>query len=178
MAWKNSETAYGFPARILHWLLALLIIGLLAFGIYLAEARIAIADLYLYGWHKALGILALALIALRLVIRFTNAAPSPPGPDNRQAIIARSVHRLLYLLMVLMPLSGWIASSASAFPMSFFGLFPIPAIAPQSELVEDLFFAIHGISGKLLIVALILHVLGALHRQFIKRDGTLRRMWF
>ena len=178
MLWKNTETGYSLAGKTLHWALAVLIISQIGLGLYLENAKIGVADLYLYGWHKALGMLAFSSILLRIVWRLNSAAPQPLGVQNFQAKLAISLHRLLYVLMVVIPLSGWIASSASGFPMSFFNLFPLPAIAPVSELIETAFFEIHDVAGKLLIVALALHMAGALQRHFIKRDATLRRMWF
>lgn len=178
MFWKNTETGYSLIGKLLHWFLAVLIFSQIAFGLFLENAKIGVADLYLYGWHKAFGILALALIILRIFWRHSSPPLKPLGPENAQAKLAISLHRFLYFLMLAIPVSGWIASSASGFPMSFFSWFPLPAIAPVSEPIEDIFFTIHGISGKLLIPTLVLHIIGALQRHFIKGDATLRRMWF
>ena len=178
MLWKNTESGYSLVGKLLHWVLAIFIISQIGLGLYLENAKIGVADLYLYGWHKALGMLAFSLIFVRIFWRLSTTAPQPLGVQNFQAKLAKSLHRLLYVLMVVIPLSGWIASSASGFPMSFFNLFPLPAIAPVSEPIETAFFAIHDVAGKLLIVALALHMAGALQRHFIKRDATLHRMWF
>jgi len=176
--WRNTKTGFGLLGKLLHWGLALLIFEQIALGLYLANTKIGLSGLYLYGWHKALGMLALAFIILRVFWRLSSFMPEPHGPDNWQVQMAKALHRLLYLLMLLIPLSGWIASSASGFPMRFFGLFPLPVIVPVNETVEEISFAIHGYAGKLLIAVLLLHIAGALQRQFIKGDGTLRRMWF
>jgi len=178
MNWRNTNDSFGLIAKSLHWGLAVVIIGLIAFGMYLANARISVSQLHLYGWHKALGLLAFTFIILRVIWRILSPKPIPIDPENWQAKLANNIHWILYLLMVLMPLSGWIASSAAGFPMSFFGLFPLPAIAPTSERLEGFFFAVHGIAGKLLILSLLLHLAGALQRQFVKHDGTMGRMWF
>jgi len=178
MKWRNTEDQFGLTSKLFHWLLAGLILALLAFGLYLDNAKIGISELYLYGWHKALGLLTFSLIVLRLVWTIRSPKPKPLGPENWQSKFADQTHRFLYAMMLVMPLSGWIASSASGFPMSFFGLFPVPAIAPASEQIEDIFFSIHGVAGKALIIALLLHLGGALQRHFVKRDDTLRRMWF
>ena len=178
MRWRNTDTAFGLPSKLLHWALAVLIIGLIGFGMYIEDLKVSLDNLHLFNWHKALGILAFSLILLRLLWRFLSPPPPVLGPSGWQATAAHWVHRLFYILMVAMPLCGWIASSATGFEISFFGLFPIPLITPENEPVEMVFFAQHGIIGKLLIFLILLHVAGAMQRQFVKRDGTLRRMWF
>lgn len=178
MNWRNTDNNFGLTSKLFHWLLAGLIFGLLVFGMYLDNTKIGIADLYLYGWHKALGLLAFSLIILRVLWAQLSIKPAVLGPGNWQSKTAVLIHKSLYAMMLVMPLSGWIASSASGFPMSFFGLFPLPAIAPESERIEYIFFLVHGIAAKAMIVALILHISGAFQRHFIKRDNTLRRMWF
>ncbi len=178
MLWRNSDTAYGLPSKLLHWLIAALIFGLIGLGLYLENTKIGLDQLYLYGWHKATGVLAFSLILLRLIWRAASPPPPVLGNPGWQTTAAHWVHRLFYVGMVAMPISGWIASSATGFDMSFFGLFPIPFIAPTSELLEEVFFTLHGIIGKLLILLIVLHVAGAVQRQFVKQDGTLHRMWF
>ena len=178
MVWRNSDTGYGLTAKLFHWSIALLILVLLGFGTYLAEVKISIAQLYLYGWHKSLGLLTFTLILLRIFWRFRSPTPPPLGEKNWQYSLAHYLHRFMYVLMVLMPLSGWIASSASGFPISFFGLFPLPLIAPESEQIETVGFEIHGLIGNLLLISIVLHLGGALQRHFVKKDATLKRMWF
>ena len=176
--WKNTPGRFGLFTKSLHWVMAVLIIGLLALGLYLANVKIPIAQLYLYGWHKAAGTAALTLAILRILWVLYSRPPKPLGETGWHRIAAKAAHGMLYLLMLVVPLSGWIASSATGFEMSFFGLFPIPFIAPVSENIEDTFFAIHHFATRGLIALLLLHMAAALHRQFVKKDGTLRRMWF
>ena len=174
---RNSQTQFGTLSKLLHWVIALLVIGLIGLGLYLENVKIHYTQLYLYGWHKSAGILAFTLICLRLIWHFWSTPPAPLG-GGWQRVAAKSAHRVLYVLMIIVPLSGWIASSASGFEMTFFGLFPIPFIAPVSETTEERFFAIHGISTKLLIAVIGLHVGAAFYRHWGKKDRTLMRMWF
>lgn len=177
MGWKNSDTGFGLFSKLIHWFSAVLILGLIGLGLYLTNVKIHYTQLYLFGWHKAAGMLALTLLILRYVWHLRSCPPHPIGA-GWQTTLARWVHGSLYLLLLIVPLSGWIASSASGFEMSFFGLFPIPFITSVSETVEHRFFWVHWAATRLLIVLLIAHIGGALHRHWVKKDNTLRRMGF
>lgn len=177
MRWKNSDAGFGLLTKLLHWSSAVLIFSLIALGLYLTNVKIHYTQLYLFGWHKAAGILALSLITLRFLWHRHSRPPRPLG-ISWQTKLARLVHGSFYLLLAIVPLSGWIASSASGFEISFFGLFPIPLIAPISETIEHRFFLVHWLTTRLLIGLLIAHIGGAVYRHGFKRDGTLRRMWF
>ncbi|MCP5086850.1 MAG: cytochrome b [Rhodobacteraceae bacterium] len=176
--WRNSPDSFGLTSKLLHWVTAALVFGLIGLGLYLANTKVRLDQLHLYGWHKATGLLAFSLILLRVAWRIISPPPEVIGTAGWQSVVAHWVHRLLFVCTIAMPITGWVASSATGFEMSFFGLFSIPLITPVSERLEDVFFALHGIIGRLLILLIILHVAGALQRQFVKRDGTLKRMWF
>jgi len=178
MGLRNSPTTYGLVSKLLHWSIALNIFTLLGLGLYIKNTKITYDMIYLFGWHKSLGLLTFTLILLRVIWLFASSPPDPLGADGWQKKAAHLAHRSFYLLIVAMPVSGWIASSASGLPMDFLGLFPIPAIAPENEQLETVMFAVHGVVSKLLIFLLIVHIGAAFQRQFVKRDGTLRRIWF
>lgn len=173
--WRNSATRFGLASRLLHWTMAALIVALLILGTMLVRIQPNLSTLWLYGLHKTLGLIALALALIRLIWhRFT--PPPPIGPNTAwQNRAARATHRALYLLMLAIPLSGWIASSASGLDVVIFGQITLPAIAPTSEAVENAGFAIHGILTKLLMALLLAHIAGATLRG-LKHDGTLRRI--
>lgn len=177
---RNSNAQYGLVAKLFHWGLALYLLGMFVFGKYLASMTVGFSNLHLFNWHKAFGLVALTLILLRLAWRFLS--PPPPtlteGSRAWELRLAHFTHILLYCIMLGMPLTGWIASSASGIPISLFGLANVPLIAPPSEVIEDIFFGIHALLGSLLALIVALHVAGALKRHFILRDMTLRRMWF
>lgn len=177
---RNSGEKYGLVAKLFHWILALYLAGMFVFGKYLASMTIGFSNLHLFNWHKAFGLIALTLILLRLAWRLLS--PPPPtltaGSKPWELRLAHFTHFMLYALMLGIPMTGWIASSATAIDIPFFGLFNVPLIAPPSERVEDVFFGIHRLLGFLLVFFVALHVAGALKRHFILRDTTLRRMWF
>lgn len=175
MQLKNSETHFGFIAIFLHWLMAILIIGLLTVGLYMTSLPIGLLKLKLYGWHKALGILVLTLIFLRIIWRLTNVTPILSLPWLER-IAARLAHLALYVLMLAMPLSGWFMSSAADLPPSFFGLFTLPSLVAPNDELRQLFGLIHEWLGYGLITIIIIHTLAALKHHFIDKDDILRRM--
>jgi cytochrome b561 len=172
----NTPTSFGLISRLIHWAMAVLILAMLALGTQLSNMQPSLSNLWLYGLHKTGGFAALALILLRLIWHKISPPPAPIGPathwTNRAA---RAVHALTYILLVAIPLSGWIASSATGIDILFAESWTIPPIAPVSEAIDHWGFVAHGVLTKALMAVLTLHVLGALKRAFAG-DGTLARM--
>lgn len=174
--WRNSATRFGRTSRLLHWAMAVLIVGLLVLGTVLTSTKPNLSTLWLYGLHKTLGLTALCLAVVRLIWHRISPPPRPLGPPRHwQNRAARATHLALYVLMLAIPLSGWIASSASGLDVVIFGQITLPAIAPTSEAIENAGFAVHGILTKLLMALLLAHIAGAVLRG-LKHDGTLRRI--
>jgi cytochrome b561 len=177
MAWRNTPRSFGLVTRILHWAMALLILGMLAFGTRIAGMEPGLANLWMYGLHKSLGLILLALVLIRLLWHRLSPPPAPLGPQNTwSARLARIVHGTIYLLLLAVPISGWVASSASGLDVMLFDRWVIPPIAPVSEAWENAGWAAHSVLTKLLMALLLLHVAGALKRQ-MEGDGTVTRMW-
>lgn len=130
--------------------------------------------LWLYPLHKTLGIAVLGLTLARLVWRWY--CPPPPLPPGPTATLARWTHVLLLALLVAMPLVGWLGSSATGIDSVVFGAWVLPPLAAPSERLESLAFAVHRMLGWGLAALVALHVAGALHGQFVRRDATLSRM--
>jgi cytochrome b561 len=172
---KNTENRFGLIAILLHWIMAILIIGLLALGLYMVSLPISLEKLKLYGWHKEYGFLALGLVLFRLIWRLINITPHLSLPWFEK-IAARLVHWAFYGFMLAMPISGWLITSAAGLPASFFGLFTLPnLIAPNEELRLFFEFA-HKWLGYGLIATICLHASAALKHHFINKDDILRRM--
>ena len=169
-------TRHSRITRLLHWLLVPLLWALFGFGKYLENAEPSLSNFHLWGWHKSLGLLAFALILIRLIWRLTSQKPLPENLPAWQHNAAAITHLVLYVLMVLTPLLGWMASSASGLPITFFGVFDIPLIGPSGEEAERQLFRMHGICATILIVLSLLHVGAALHHHFVRRNNVLRRM--
>lgn len=172
---RNSDTHFGLIAILLHWIIAILIIGLLALGLYMVELPISLEKLKFYGWHKEYGLLVLALVIVRLGWRLINITPNLSIPFLEK-IAARAVHWAFYGFMFAMPITGWLVTSSAGLPASFFGLFTLPNLVAASQ--ENLLFYsdIHKWLGYGLIATIILHTLAALKHHFINKDDILRRM--
>ncbi|MDB5660374.1 MAG: cytochrome [Cypionkella sp.] len=174
--WRNTATRFGLTSRLLHWSMAALILTLLVLGTVLTSIQPGLSTLWLYGQHKTLGIITLSLALVRLIWHRISPAPASLGsPVAWQNRVARATHLALYALMLAIPLSGWIASSATGLDVVIFGQIILPPIAPVSEAWENTGFAIHGILTKVLMALLALHIAGAVLRG-LKGDGTLRRI--
>ena len=175
--WRNTSNRYGCLSIGLHWVIALLVIGLLTLGLYMTSQKMSPDIMRLYGLHKSFGITVLALVALRLSWRVYNHAPDLPVTMNRlERVLAKSTHWLFYVLLLGMPLSGWAMSSAGSHPVSFFGWFTLPGLLAPNKPLGHQFGEAHEIIGWTLIVLISLHVLAALYHHFIKKDDILRRM--
>lgn len=174
MQYRNTATRFGLVTRALHWGIAAMIVVQLPLGLRLSDMQPALANLWLFGLHKSLGLLIFALMTLRILWHIVSKPPEPLG-GGWQAQAAKAAHRAIYVLMVAIPLSGWAASSATGIDTVFFDRWTVPAIAPVSERYEAIGFAIHDIATKLLLALLALHIGAALKRE-MDGDGTLRRM--
>lgn len=172
---KNDASHYGLLTIILHWLMAVLIIGLLILGLYMVQLPISLQKLKLYGWHKAYGFLALFLFIVRLVWRLINRTPALNLP-RWEVISARSVHALFYVFMLLMPLTGWMITSAAGLPASFFGLITLPNLVGPDDHLRQIFEAAHQWFGYALIALIALHAAAALKHYVINKDDILQRM--
>lgn len=177
MAAMNGEKTFGWVTRALHWSTALVVLSTLPLGLWIARMEPSLAAIRYFGWHKTLGVTVLALIVLRIVWHRVTPPPAPmPSGAKWQDRAARAAHKAFYVLLIAMPLSGWIASSATGIDTVVFGGFTLPRIAPVSETWETAGFLIHGIIGWGLIVLVGLHVAGALYHSAVMKDGTLTRM--
>lgn len=173
----NSKTQYGSITILIHWLMAMLIIGLLALGLYMVRLPLSMEKLKLFGWHKEYGFLAFFLVIFRIAWRATNVTPAlPPYLPDWQKITARAVHYVFYLFMFFIPLTGWLLTSSAGFPVSFFGLFVMPDLISANESYRVWFTQIHLWLSYALIAFILLHSAAALQHHFINKDDVLRRM--
>ncbi len=177
MAARNTSESFGWVTRALHWVTAFAVLVALPLGVWISEMEVSLAALKYFGYHKTLGITVLVLIVLRIIWHLTNPPPRPLSHGvGWQDMLAKAVHRAFYVLLLAMPLSGWVASSATGIDTVVFNRWTLPSIAPASEAWENAGFAVHGVVGKLLLACVVLHIGGALYRAWVSRDGTLQRM--
>ena len=176
MRWRNTPTGFGLISRLLHWAMAALILAQIPLGLQIATMQLGLANLWLFGLHKTIGFVALILVLIRLV--WHRITPPPPPLGDARSLpnrAARAVHVLIYACLVIIPLSGWVASAATGLDVVIFNQITLPAIAPVSEAWENTGFLIHNATTKLLMALLLAHIAGAALRT-VKGDGTLRRM--
>ncbi len=163
-------------AQLLHWLIALLIVGLGVVGLWMTGMQPSPDKINIYLLHKSFGITVLMLVGLRLVWRLaTRHPPEMPGPAW-QRWTASAVHCALYVMMFVMPLSGWLFNSASNFPLRWFGLIRIPALWGADPAVKHWARGVHETGFWILAGLVGLHVAAALKHHYFDRDETLRRM--
>lgn len=178
MQWRNTRTGYGLVAISLHWVVALSVIGLAILGLWMV-------DLSYYSpwyrsapfWHKSIGLAVFAVMLFRLLWRCFNPRPAHlPNHSGWERSLAAVVHMLLYLLLLVIVLSGYLISTATGQGISFFGWFDVPALVSGLPAQADRAGSVHYWVAMAVLVLAGLHALGALKHHFIDRDDTLRRM--
>jgi len=168
---------YNCVAKLLHWSIGLLIIGLLAVGLYMEGLDYSEGKMKLYGLHKALGVIVIALMLLRVFWRIASHYPKSLSTHKIwEKILSKIVHGALYVMAFSMPLSGWAMSSSYGYPVSMFGLFELPMLVEKNEVRGEWFAQIHALGGWAMIGVIVLHVAGAIKHVVIDKDDTLKRM--
>ncbi len=174
---REDIDSWSAAAKFFHWVMAALIFAQITLGLVAVSLRVSPMKLNVFVWHKSTGMLILALLALRLLWRLSHRAPELPWEMPLwERAAARLSHFLLYALMLALPLTGWVISSASNVPFKIFWTIPLPAIAAPDKAVEDLFSTIHGWLVTLLALVLCAHIGAALRHHYVKKDTVLTRM--
>ncbi len=180
MRWRNTSANWGAIAKLLHWVIAIAILGNIALGIYAAGLPLSPAQADAFYWHKTVGLTVLGLVVLRILWRVATPVPRPPpGMPRWQRIASGLSHFGLYILMVALPLSGWVIHSASGFYLELYGLFEVPNIVPESadeSAVQDGAAVVHYWLFVAISALVVLHVLAALKHHMIDGDTVLVRM--
>ena len=168
---------YTRTAILLHWLMAVLILGLFGLGIYMADLPLSPQKLKLYSYHKWAGISVLLLALTRLAWRIGHAPPPLPASQPQwQQMAAHAGHGLLYVLIFAAPLSGWLMSSALGFPVVWFGVLPLPDLIEKNRELGELLKLAHQYLNYTFLLVVTGHALAAVKHQWLDRDGTLNRM--
>lgn len=168
---------YTRTAMSLHWLIALMLFGMFAFGLYMVELPLSPQKLKFYSYHKWAGVTVFLLVLARLAWRITHRPPALPADMPAwQVTAAKAGHHLLYLLMVIVPLSGWLMSSAKGFQTVWFGVLPLPDLLAKDEALGEALLLTHRLLNWFFMLVVAGHVVAALKHHFIDRDGLLSRM--
>jgi cytochrome b561 len=176
---RNTTTVWGWPAKLLHWVGAILIFLLLGHGWWMTHFAPRPDRLAHYAGHAALGYDFMVLLVLRLLWRWANPVPvQPPESQRWERVAARAGHIGLYVLMFAASLTGWVVANTFRNPITkdLFGL-SFPQIA-QDRTYRNLYEGSHVILSYLLAALVVVHIIGALRHHFIKRNDVVRRMWF
>jgi superoxide oxidase len=177
MGWKSTEQGYGPPAKALHWAMFLILVCVCALqefkGIYPrgSDGRAA-----MYAAHYFLGLVVLALVLPRLVVRFMGVTPQVvPALPLWQERASRAVQWGLYALMVAMPILGWIAASAKSGPIALLGI-DLPRLIAPDKAIATQFKDIHEFLVNIIYALFALHVAAAIYHHKVRKDNALRLM--
>lgn len=170
---------YSTTAIIIHWLMAILIIAMIGLGLYMTGLEKGSAERsFFFGIHKSLGLTLALLAVIRLGWKMRSKSPALPdfvAPIQKK--LATTTHHLLYLMMFIQPVSGYISSSFSGYKTKFWGI-PLPHWGSKQPELNHLFTDIHEISAICLVTLLVLHIGGVIYHLYKKETSLFRRMWF
>ncbi|MBL8488636.1 MAG: cytochrome b [Rhodocyclaceae bacterium] len=173
----DRPAAYTLTAIRLHWLVAVAIIGTFAVGLYMHDLPLSPRKLQIYSWHKWAGVSLFLLVLFRLAWRIGHRPPAEPeGMPAWQRKAAAAVHHTLYLLMLAVPLSGWLMSSAKGFQTVWFGIVPLPDLVAKNKELGDTLQALHMALNFTMAALVVAHAGAALKHHFVDRDDVLVRM--
>lgn len=172
-----QKTRYTLTAIVIHWIMALLLIALFAVGLYMHELKFSPFKLQIYSWHKWAGVTAFILVMLRLAWRIKHRPPVLPWTMSKLAKLGAHIgHGVLYFLMIAIPLSGWLMSSAKGFQTVYFGVLPIPDLLAKDKALGDALQAAHMILNYTFLAVVLGHISAAIKHHVLDKDDVLSRM--
>ncbi|CAK0761421.1 superoxide oxidase [Gammaproteobacteria bacterium] len=177
---ENDDIRYGLVSRMLHWGMALIIVGMIGIAAVMVDMdKDDPLRLRLFGIHKSFGVLVLLLTAIRIIwLRISQAPPLPIMLVAWERALAKIVHSLLYLLMLLVPIAGYVMSITGGYTVNFFGLFDLPILLDKNHDTHELFEEVHELLAWTFTGLILLHFVGALKHRFIDSDegDVMKRM--
>jgi cytochrome b561 len=170
------QQRYGRAAIALHWITAILILANLTLGLSMVPLPISPRKLQWYLWHKSIGIPIFLLTSVRIAWRTAHPHPAPVPMPAWQRRAAAASHALLYVLLLAIPLSGWLFSSATGVQVVYLGMFALPDLVPKDKALGDALRLVHVTLNSLLVAVVCIHVAAALKHHFVDRDNSLARI--
>ncbi len=168
---------YTRTAVTLHWLVALLIFAAFPLGLYMHDLPLSPHKLRLFSYHKWIGVTAFMLALVRISWRITHRPPPlPERMPTWEKVSAVSVHYLLYALILVVPISGWLMSSAKGFQTVWFGVLPLPDLVGKNKELGDQLLEVHQTLNYLMLGLVLAHMGAALKHHFFDHDDVLARM--
>lgn len=168
---------YTLTAMALHWLVFVLIAGGFALAVYMTDLPLSPLKLKYYSWHKWLGLSVFLFALVRLAWRLSHAAPPlPAAMPAWQRNAANVSHALLYVLILVIPLSGWLYSSAAGVPTVYFGLLQLPDLVTRDKALAELLKSVHLTLNYTLLALVAVHAGAAIKHHFIDGDDVLSRI--
>ena len=172
-----SNQHFSKSRKTFHWVVAAVLLLQVPFGWYMVELPDGPQRMDSYSLHKAFGMVIFTIAVLRLICSlFSSRPPQPAGSAWYEKALSKAVQIALYVIVCLMPLSGWLMSSAAGYPVSMFGLFELPQIMATDKTRIEGFAQMHEMQSWILLGALTLHLLGALQHHFLLKDNVLLSM--
>lgn len=173
----EDSAGYSPLHKALHWIMAGFILATIPIGLTMTRLPSGNLQNRLFDLHESIGATIFALVCIRLAVRLIRGVPDPhPCLPRWQRVAAETTHRTMYALVFLLPIMGWLGSSAFGATVSVYGLFDLPRPIPKDKPLSDVLFLIH-LSGAYLLTALLaMHIGAALMHGFVTRDGVLQRM--
>ena len=178
MALHNTSDQWSWLSKVFHWVIAVLIFIQIPLGYYADDLKLSPLKIDMFVWHKSIGMLILMLVILRLLWRIKSTIPTAIAGTAIEKSMATAAHYVLYCLMLALPVSGWVISSAANFPVKLFWLIPLPAISGPDESVKLLATEVHEVCVVTLILILIVHIGAAFRHHVLLHNNALKRMWF
>lgn len=177
MTLKNTAERWGAVSQLFHWIIVALILVIAYLGLTMTGLPNGPRKINIYALHKSIGLTILALVTLRVLWRLYAGAPAAvAGTPAWQHRIASITHFGLYVLLFAMPLSGWLFNSAAGYPLQWFKLFNLPAIAGRNDELKALAETAHTTMFWILVALVLAHAGAAFYHHLFQNDDTLRRM--
>jgi cytochrome b561 len=170
---------YTSTAISLHWLIAILIAIAFVVGNYMADLDLSPWKLKVFAWHKWMGVTIFGLVLVRILWRLTHAAPAlPTSMPALMVKLAKLVHLAIYVLMFVIPITGWLFSSAAGVTVVYLNLIPLPNLVAKNKELADTLKEVHETLNWTLLWLVVMHVVAALKHQFVDKDNLMARMRF